>query len=149
MKRKPTARPMEILMVEDSLTSARITIGALKCGQFEHRLTWLKDGATALDFLFRRGRYRRAPRPDLVLLDLELPEVDGREVLAHVRVDDSLRTLPVVILTASSSSEDVLECERMGVESYLTKPVDLVKFLGVVRELRRYWNDDIIVPAGA
>ncbi|MEX0704606.1 MAG: response regulator [Planctomycetales bacterium] len=149
MNGKTTARPMEILMIEDSLTAARVTIGALKCGQFEHRLTWLKDGAAALDFLFRRGRYRRAPRPDLVLLDLGLPGIDGREVLAHIRADEELRALPVVVMTASTATEDVLECERLGVESYLTKPVDLVKFLGLVRELRSFWSDDMIVPAGA
>ncbi|MEX0718319.1 MAG: response regulator [Planctomycetaceae bacterium] len=149
MNRKSSPRPMEILMVEDSLTAARVTIGALKCGRFEHRLTWLKDGTTALDFLFRRGRYRRAPRPDLVLLDLGLPGIDGLEVLAHIRSDAELRALPVVVMTASTASEDVLECERLGVESYLTKPVDLVKFLGLVQELRSYWSDDMIVPVGA
>jgi two-component system, chemotaxis family, response regulator Rcp1 len=139
-------RPMEILLVEDSLLFARMTIGALKRSNIQHRLTWLKDGAEAMEFLEQAGKYRHAPRPDLVLLDLELPHKDGREVLADVRGRDELRELPVVILTSSTSPEDMEASERLAVEGYLTKPVDQAAFLGLVRNLSRFWREDMIVP---
>ena len=147
MKQETVGRPIEILFVEDSLTFARITIGALRCGRIEHRLTWLTDGAEAAEFLWRRGKYARAPRPDLILLDLGLPKKDGRELLAEIKADPDLCTIPVVVMTASHSEEDRVESERLDVESYLTKPVDLAKFLLMVRELRQYWHEDMIVPA--
>src|SRR3990172_10858989 len=138
--------PMEILMVEDSLTFARITMGALRQGQIHHRFTWLTDGEEALEFLHRRGKYARAPRPDLVLLDLGLPKIDGRDVLADIRSDDDLRTIPVVVMTASTSGEDRIESERLEVEAYLTKPVDLRKFLALVKDLKNYWREDVALP---
>ena len=137
---------MEILLVEDSLTSARLTIGALKKGQVQHRLTWLTDGEEALEFLYQRGKFVQAPRPDLILLDLELPRKDGREVLTDIKSNEDLRGIPVVILTASTAHEDIEQSERLEVESYLTKPVDLDKFLELVRELSRFWHADMIVP---
>ena len=137
---------MEILLVEDSLTSARVTIGALKRGGVQHRLTWLTDGAEAIEFLDRRGKFARAPRPDLILLDLELPGRDGREVLAEIKNDDSLQTIPVVVLTSSTTEEDVETTRRLEVEGYMTKPVDLEKFLTLVRHLERFWHADMILP---
>lgn len=139
-------RPMEILLVEDSLVSARLTIGALRKGGIQHRLTWLTDGEDALEFLNRRGKYVHAPRPDLVLLDLELPRRDGREVLDEVKSDDRLRSIPVVVLTASTSADDMQQSERLQVEAYMTKPVDLDKFLRLVRDLSRFWHADMILP---
>lgn len=139
-------RPMEILLVEDSLTAARVTMGALRHGQIKHRLTWLSDGNEALEFLFRRGKFSRAPRPDLLLLDLGLPGRDGREVLAELRADEDLRTIPVVVMTASTDEQDLAHSEQLAVECYLTKPVDLEKFLFVVNELRRFWHADMILP---
>ena len=137
---------MEILLVEDSLTSARVTIGALKRGGVQHRLTWLTDGAEAIEFLDRRGKFARAPRPDLILLDLELPGRDGREVLAEIKIDESLRSIPVVVLTSSTAEEDVETTRRLEVEGYMTKPVDLEKFLTLVRQLERFWHADMILP---
>ncbi len=137
---------MEILLVEDSLTSARLTIGALKKGQIQHRLTWLTDGEEALEFLYKKGKFAQAPRPDLILLDLELPKKDGRAVLTDVKSNDDLKGIPVVILTASTAHEDIEQSERLDVESYLTKPVDLDKFLRLVRELSTFWHTDMIVP---
>ncbi len=139
-------RPMEILLVEDSLVSARLAIGALRKGSIQHRLTWLTDGSDALEFVHRHGKYSRAPRPDLILLDLELPGIDGRELLAEIKSEDELRTIPVVILTASTSSEDMSQSERLEVEAYMTKPVDLEKFLRLVRDLSRFWHADMILP---
>jgi CheY-like chemotaxis protein len=146
MSSNTVGRPMEILLVEDSLTSARVTIGALKRGQVQHRLTWLTDGSEALEFLDRSGKYARAPRPDLILLDLELPGRDGREVLAEVKGDESLRSIPIVVLTSSTAEEDVETTRRLEVEGYMTKPVDLEKFLSLVRQLERFWHADMILP---
>ena len=137
---------MEILFVEDSLTSARLTIGALKKGQVQHRLTWLTNGEEALEFLYRRGKFSHAPRPDLILLDLEMPKKDGREVLTDIKANDDLKGIPVVILTSSTAHEDIEQSERLQVESYLTKPVDLDKFLQLVKELSAFWQADMIVP---
>ena len=139
-------RPMEILLVEDSLTSARLTIGALKKGGVQHRLTWLRDGEDALEFLHQQGKYARAPRPDLILLDLGLPKKDGREVLAAVKSDEELNRIPVVVLTASTDREDMVRSEQLQVESYMTKPVDLDKFLQLVKELKSFWHAEVILP---
>ena len=147
MSRNIIGRPMEILLVEDSLVSARLTMGALRRGDVQHRLTWLGNGVEALEFLFQRGKFVHAPRPDLVLLDLELPRKDGREVLAEIRSDEDLRTIPVVVLTSSTSAEDIRRSEQLQVEAYMTKPVDLGKFLQLVRDLSRFWHTDMILPA--
>ncbi len=140
-------RPMEILLVEDSLSAARLTIGALKRGNILHRLTWLSDGEEALEFLHRRSKYAVAPHPDLILLDLGLPKKDGREVLTEIKQDERLKSIPVVILTASTDQDDINATEKLEVESYLTKPVDLPKFLKIVKDLSRFWRDDMIVPS--
>ncbi len=147
MQKPETGRPMEILMVEDSLTFARITMMALRKRNFEHRFTWLTDGQEALEFLHQCGKYRHAPRPDLILLDLGLPKIDGREVLSVIKSDDELSSIPVVVMTVSTSVEDLMESERLNVEAHLTKPVDLRKFLDLVRDLKEYWHEDMVVPA--
>ena len=146
MKRDTIGRPMEILLVEDSLTSARLTMGALKTGEVQHRLTWLTDGEEALEFLYKKGKYAQAPRPDLILLDLGLPKKDGREVLTDIKSNDELKQIPVVVLTGSTAQEDILNSERLEVESYMTKPVDLDKFLRLVKDLSVFWHADMIVP---
>lgn len=138
---------MEILLVEDSLVFARITIGALKKGGVSHRLTLVVDGVEALEFLRRQGPFSRAPRPDLVLLDLGLPKKDGKAVLAEIRADEELRTIPVVVMTASDDQHDMEECERLGVDCYINKPVDLDKFIGLVKQLKNSWSADLILPA--
>ncbi|REJ88511.1 MAG: response regulator [Planctomycetota bacterium] len=139
-------RPMEILMVEDSLMCARITMSGLRRSEIRHRLTWLKDGASALDFLFRRKSFTRAPRPDVILLDLGLPVLDGRDVLAEIKAHEDLCTIPVVVLTGSSDKDDAVDCQLLGVEGFLTKPVDLDKFSMLVRELSHHWHEDVMVP---
>ena len=145
----PKRRPMEILLVEDSLTFARTTICALRRGRIEHRLTWLQDGEEAAAFLHQQGRFIHAPRPDLILLDLRLPTKDGRELLAEIRADPDLQDLPVVVMTASTADEDEIACERLHVEGYLVKPVDLAKFLRLVSDLERCWGPDVALPIGA
>lgn len=146
MGQNTVGRPMEILLVEDSLTSARLTMGGLKSGQVQHRLTWVTNGEDALEFLRQQGKFGRAPRPDLILLDLGLPKKDGREVLREVKADPGLAGIPVVVLTASTDQEDRLASERLQVESYLTKPVNVENFLDLVAKLSRFWHADLILP---
>lgn len=146
MSHSNIGRPMEILLVEDSLTHAALTIEALKQGLIRHRLTLVVDGVEALAFLRREGSFGRAPQPDLVLLDLELPRKDGREVLVEMKGDSALNHIPVVILTSSDDPEDVERTQLLGVDSYITKPVDRDKFLQVVRELKNHWHADLVLP---
>lgn len=146
MTRGTVGRQMEILLVEDSLTDACLTMGALKKGQVQHRLTLVRDGQEAMNFLGQVGHFARAPRPDLILLDLFLPKKDGLQVLTEIKEDYDLKNIPVVILTASDAEEDSLRCQLLHVDSYMTKPVNMEKFLTVVRQLKRFWLNDVILP---
>jgi CheY-like chemotaxis protein len=147
MKPETVGRPMEILLVEDSLTDARLAIEALKHGNIKHRLTLVRDGAEAMAFLERRGMFVRAPRPDLILLDLQLPKLDGREVLGAVRGEEDLKAIPVVILTASQAHADIVRSELLQVDGYLVKPLDVDEFVFLVRQLRHLWHADVILPS--
>ena len=146
MPRETIGRPMEILLVEDNWDDARLAYEFLKDVNIPHRLTWLWDGEEALEFLYRRGKYGRVPHPDLILLDLGLPRVDGREVLAEVKADFDLSSIPVVVMTASKDHEDMLRSEQLQVDGFITKPVDLEKFLSLVKDLQRFWHADLILP---
>ncbi|MDB5346107.1 MAG: response regulator receiver [Schlesneria sp.] len=141
MAHETIGRPMEILLVEDSLTFARLAINALRKGQVQHRLTWLTDGAEAWKFLQRGGTYANAPRPDLLLLDLKLPGIEGMELLALIRAENDLQHLPVVVMTGDEEAT----CE-LPVEAFLTKPLDFDKFIGIVQQLSHLWRADMIVP---
>lgn len=143
MKHETIGRPMEILLVEDSLTFARLAINALRKGQVQHRLTWLTDGAEAWEFLQQIGRYANAPRPDLLLLDLNLPGMDGTELLAHLRADLELKRLPVVVMTGEG---DAYADRELSVEAFLKKPLDFEKFIEIVQQLSHLWQADMIVP---
>lgn len=143
MTHETVGRPMEILLVEDSLTFARLAIGALKNGCVPHRLTWLTDGADAWEFLKRRGIYVNAPRPDLLLLDLKLPGLDGTELLARLRADVDLKPLPVIVMTGEG---DAFAVSGLPVEAFLTKPLAFDKFLEIVRQLSVYWQADMLTP---
>jgi chemotaxis family two-component system response regulator Rcp1 len=147
MSNQTIGRPMEILLVEDGLVDASVTIGALRKGQIQHRMTLIRDGAEAMEFLRQDGKFARAPRPDLILLDLGLPKKDGREVLQEIKADETLSSIPVVIMTSSDDEEDRVQSELLGVDSFITKPVDFEKFLTVVRQLKRYLHADLILPA--
>lgn len=146
MEREAVGRPMEILLVEDSLTAARLTIGALRNGGIEHRLTWLSDGDDAVAFLRRDGKYARAPHPDLVLLDLMLPGRDGREVLADLRSNPETSQTPVIIMTGTVDAPAAEAIEHLNVEGFLKKPVDLNAFLSLVEKLKDFWKADMILP---
>jgi CheY-like chemotaxis protein len=146
MTPETVGRQMEILLVEDDLLHARLALEAVSRGNFRHRTTLVRDGQEALDFVFRRGIFRRAPRPDLILLDLRLPEIDGLDLLAEVRGDDDLKSLPIVIMTSSKDEQDRLVCERHDVEAYMTKPLDLDKFMSLLKQLKRFWHENMLLP---
>ena len=137
---------MEILLVEDDLEDAGLTMDALCRGQVKCRVSLVRDGEEAIEFLRRQGKYARAPRPDLILLDLNLPKLDGREVLAEIRNDGVLADVPIVVLTASRTHREILENEHLHVEDYLVKPVDFDQFVSVVQSLHKYWMADVILP---
>lgn len=139
-------RPMEILLVEDSLMFSRIAIGALKNSQLRHRLTWVTDGEQALDFVKQQGIFQKAPRPDLIFLDLGLPGKDGREVLSELRADPAYKSIPVVIMTGSTDESTFLETEQLQVQGYLTKPLDIEKFNQLMIDLNQFWHQDMILP---
>jgi two-component system, response regulator len=133
---------IEILLVEDNIADAELAIRALKKRNLANHLVHLKDGAQALDFLFATGEYTNrdmAQSPRLILLDLKMPKVNGIEVLAKIRSDERTKTIPVVILTSSKEDPDVKECYRLGVNSYIVKPVEFENFLKAVTDLGVYW----------
>jgi CheY-like chemotaxis protein len=138
--------PIEILLVEDNPGDERLTREALKEGKVYHKLHWAKDGVEAMDFLFRRGKFKDAPRPDIILLDLNLPKKDGREVLQEIKSDEMLKRIPVVVLTTSKAEEDVLRTYDLHANCYVTKPVDLEKFIVVVRSIDVFWLTVVTLP---
>ena len=138
--------PVEILLVEDNPGDYRLTKEALHEGKVYNNLHWAKDGVEALDFLKQRGRYESSPRPDIILLDLNLPKKDGRQVLSEIKQDDDLRYIPVVILTTSKAEEDVLKSYHLHANCYVTKPVDLEKFITVVQSIDRFWLTVVTLP---
>ncbi len=137
---------VEILLVEDSPGDVRLTREAFKEGKLANRLHVVADGEEALAFLHRQGAYRDAVRPDLILLDLNLPKKDGREVLALIKADDALRRIPVVILTTSRAEQDILKAYDLHANCYITKPVDLDQFLLVVKAVEEFWLEIVKLP---
>ena len=138
--------PVEILLVEDNPGDERLTREALREGKVYHNLHWVKDGVEAMAFLRRKGRYSSSPRPDIILLDLNLPKKDGREVLQEIKSDEHLRRIPVVVLTTSKAEEDVLRSYDLHANCYVTKPVDLDKFIIVVQSIDRFWLTIVTLP---
>lgn len=139
-------KPIDILLVEDSDADIRLTIEALKESKVSNRLHIVRDGEEAMEFLRRRGEYADAPFPDLILLDLNLPRKDGREVLAEIKSDHELKQIPVVILTTSKAEEDVLKAYRLHANCYVTKPVDLEQFITVVKSIEDFWFTVVKLP---
>jgi two-component system, chemotaxis family, response regulator Rcp1 len=131
--------PIEILLVEDNPGDARLTKEALRDARVRNNLHVAPDGVEALAFLRRQGKHAGVPKPDLILLDLNLPKKDGREVLEEVKGDDQLRHIPVVILTTSQAERDIAESYRLRANAYVTKPVDLEQFLKVVQSIEHFW----------
>ena len=139
-------RPIEILLVEDNPADVRLTREALREGKVINSLHVVEDGMEALDFLRKRSPYTNQPSPDLILLDLNLPKKDGREVLAEIKQDDNWKRIPVVILTTSRAEEDIVRSYNLHANAYVTKPVDLTQFLEVIRVLEEFWLAVVTLP---
>ena len=139
-------RPIELLLVEDSEPDVRLTMEALREAKVKNRLWVVEDGVEAMAFLRRQDGHADAPRPDLILLDLNLPRKDGREVLREIKADESLKRIPVVILTTSRSEEDVLRAYELHANCYITKPVDFNRFMEVVRSIEDFWLTVVKLP---
>jgi two-component system, chemotaxis family, response regulator Rcp1 len=138
--------PIEVLLVEDSPGDVRLTREAFRDAKMHIHLSVVSDGAAAVAYLHREGEYANAPRPDLILLDLNLPKKDGREVLAEIKGSQELRSIPVFIVTTSSNEDDVLQSYHLHANCYITKPVDLDGFLRVVRSIDSFWLTVVKLP---
>ena len=146
MSHATNAKPVEILLVEDNPGDVLLTREALKDNKLCVNLTVVSDGEEALACLRRLGRFTRAPRPDLILLDLNLPRRDGRQVLADIKADEGLCRIPVVILTSSQAEEDVIRAYHLRANCYVQKPLDLDQFIKVVRSIENFWFTVVKLP---
>ncbi len=137
---------VEILLIEDNPGDIRLTQEALKEGKINNKLRVISDGAEATDFLFKRNQYQNAPRPDLILLDLNLPKKNGQEVLAEIKADDNLKSIPVIILTISKAEEDIIRSYNLHANCFLVKPIELNKFFEVVKSIENFWLTVVKFP---
>ncbi|MDX3376400.1 MULTISPECIES: response regulator [Streptomyces] len=142
-------QPIEVLLVEDDPGDELMTREAFEDNKIRNTLHVVRDGQEALDFLYRRGEYTDAPRPDLVLLDLNLPKYDGRQVLEQIKGDPELSLIPVVVLTTSSAEEDILRSYKLHANAYVTKPVDLDQFIAAVRQIDEFFVTVVRLPGRA
>lgn len=149
MKSGATGTPVETLLVEDSPGDVRLIQESLRDGKIANHLHVVGDGVEALAFLRRKGKYADAPRPDLILLDLNLPKKNGREVLEEIKADADLRRIPVVVLTTSNAEQDILKSYGLNANCYITKPVDLEQFLAAVRSIEDFWLTAVKLPSDA
>jgi len=138
--------PIEILLVEDNPGDVRLTIEALKEGKVANKINVVMDGMDAMAFLRREGKYEDAPVPDLILLDLNLPKKNGREVLAEIKVDSKIKHIPVVVLTTSQAEKDIIMTYNMHANCYITKPVDFDQFISVVKSIENFWFTVVKLP---
>jgi chemotaxis family two-component system response regulator Rcp1 len=141
-----SGRPIEILLVEDNPGDVRLTQEALKGGKVTNHLHVVADGVEAMQFLRREARFADAPRPDLILLDLNLPKMDGRDVLSQLNEDPRLRKIPVVVLTTSKDEEDVCRAYKLNCNCYVTKPVDLDQFIQAIESIESFWLTVVTLP---
>ena len=139
-------KPIEILLVEDNPGDADLAREALEGSKFHNDLHVVDDGEKAMAFLRREGPYADAPRPGLILLDLNLPRKDGRQVLAEIKADENLRRIPVVILTTSRAEEDIIKSYDLHANCFITKPIDLNQFLDVVKAIEDFWLSIVVLP---
>lgn len=140
-------KPVEILLIEDNPGDARLALEAIREAQVRNHLHWVADGVEALAFLRKEGRHWQAPRPDLILLDLNLPRKDGREVLAEIKSDEKLKRIPVVVLTTSQAEEDIHKVYDLNANCYISKPVDLEHFLRIIKTIEDFWLTIVKLPA--
>ena len=141
-----SGKPVEILLVEDNPGDVRLTVEALKDGKLRNNLSVVMDGVEALALLRREGKYADAARPDLILLDLNLPKKNGREVLAEIKQDQDLRRIPVVVLTTSQAEQDIIKSYDLQANCYITKPADLYQFATVVKSVEEFWFTIVKLP---
>ena len=139
-------RPIEILLVEDSPSDTELTLEALRDFRVRNNVSVVEDGVLALEFLHQQGPYTEAPRPDLIMLDLNLPRMDGREVLTAIKSDERFRSIPVVVLTTSRADQDILRAYQLNANCYINKPVDFNQFLEVVRSIETFWLFVVTLP---
>ena len=137
---------IDILLVEDSEGDARLATEALKESKVKNKLFIVSDGVAATDFLFKRNEYKDSPTPDLILLDLNLPKKDGRQVLAEIKEDENLKRIPVVVLTISSAEQDILKAYNLHANCFITKPLDLYKFMEVIKSIEDFWLTIVKLP---
>ena len=135
-----------ILLVEDNPADVRLTREALVNGKVKHELHVARDGVEAMAFLRHQQAFQKAPRPDMILLDLYLPRKDGREVLAEIKADPDLRSIPVIILTTSHAEEDILKSYNLYANGYIVKPVDLEQFFRIIRQIKEFWMSIVLLP---
>jgi CheY-like chemotaxis protein len=138
--------PVEVLLVEDNPGDVRLTSEGLREGKIKNHLSVVSNGVQAMAFLRRQGEYANAPRPDLILLDLNLPLKDGREVLADLKADEDLRRIPVVVLTTSSAEQDIVNSYNLAANAYVTKPLDFDAFVHVVKSIEEFWFSIVRLP---
>jgi len=141
-------RAIDILLVEDNPGDVDLAREALGMGKLHNTLHVVQDGMAAMEFLRKKGKFAASPRPDLIILDLNLPKKDGRQVLAEVKEDESLKRIPVVILTTSSAEEDVLKTYNLHANCFITKPIDIKQFLRVVQSIEEFWLSIVVLPNG-
>jgi len=146
MIERRSAEPIDVLLVEDNPGDVRLTEEAFSEAKINNDLHVVHDGASALDFVYRRGEYESAPTPDLVLLDLNLPKIDGTAVLEEIKTDDVLKRIPVIVLTSSSAEEDVIRSYERHSNAYLTKPVDPDEFVDLVQSFEEFWFSLVKLP---
>ncbi len=139
--------PVRILLIEDNPGDIRLTLEALKEGKILNEVIVAKDGAMALDYVYCRGQYTNCPKPDIILLDLNLPKVDGREVLRIIKHDEKLKSIPVIVMTTSKAEEDVLRSYNLHANCYITKPIDMDQFLGAIRLMEDFWLSIVVLPS--
>ena len=139
---------VEILLVEDNPGDVRLTQEVLRDGRVRNNMSVVMDGVDAISFLQQTGEYAGAPRPDIILLDLNLPKKDGREVLAEIKADPDLKNIPVVVLTTSSAEQDIFRSYDLHANCYITKPVDLDQFIRVIRSIEDFWLTIVKLPRG-
>lgn len=147
MQNQITRRPIEILLVEDNAGDVRLTVEAFRDAKVRNNMAVVRDGVEAMQYLRQEGEFSDNERPDVILLDLNLPRMDGREVLAKLKKDPSLKKIPVVILTTSEAESDILQAYELHANCYITKPVDLKQFVTVVKSIEDFWFEIVKLPS--
>lgn len=142
-------KPIEILLVEDNPGDARLTLEGFKDAKIKNNITVVEDGMEAMAYLHHEGQYADAALPDLILLDLNMPKKDGREVLAEIKADENLNLIPVLVFTISNAEQDILEAYKLQASAFVTKPIDLDEFIRVVTSMREFWLTVVKLPLDA